>query len=172
MSVRQLIIGGITVPVWGMTGVTQSYTPLQAVDRRRTAAGSLVQRSLWTGKLRTVISGDGPAPSGLQEIDTSASYTIACVTPLAINSASNVIDIPSNRRVDSGSTPIGFAEVNGSLQPTPVSMNVDQATLTIVSGATAYQVRWFPILTVLSDPIRQDLQRSSGFGWSLTAEEV
>lgn len=172
MSVRQLVIDGVTVPVWASTKLDQSYERVQAVTRRRTADGSLVQRSLWTGKLKTVLSGGGLAPSGLQAIDTSAAFDLWCIKPIAINSASNVIDIPAARRSDSGSEPFGFAVVGNAMVATPVAMSVDQATLTTVAGATAYQVRYFPVLSVMADPVQEDLSRGFGFGWKLEAEEV
>ena len=172
MTVRALVIDGITVPVWSCTDLTQTYIPLQAVTRRRFADGSAVQRIAWTGKLRTNISGGGFAPSGLQEIDTSDSFLIWCITPIAINGASNVFTLPATRRTDSGSEPFGFAVVGDQLIETPCAVVTNTATLTTVAGATGYQVRYFPILTVFADPIQQDLARGSAFGWTLEAEEV
>lgn len=179
MTVRQLVVDGITVPVWSTTGIQQSYEPQQAVYRRRTADGALVQRSLWSGKLRTVIAGNGFAPSGLQEVDTSAAFEIWCVEPIAINSALTTVTIPANRRVDTGAEPLAFAVVGIELVPTTITNLTDinakttnDAILQSVAGAAGYQVRYFPVLTVMADPIRQDLNRGTGFGWRLEAEEV
>lgn len=172
MSVRQLIVDGVTVPVWATTDFDQQINPIEAVYQSRKKNGGLVQRTLYTGKYSTSISGGGLAPAGLDDINTGSSITIHCVEPLSISSASNVINIPSNRRADVGSEPQGYAEVNGALVSTPVAMNGDQATLTIVSGATGYQVRWYPILTVIAKPLRKTLARGSGHRWVLEAEEV
>lgn len=171
MSVRQLIVDGVTVPVWASTDFTQTIDPVEAVFQSRKKSGGLVQRTLYTGKYMTQISGGGLAPAGLDAINTGTPTTLHCIEPLSISSASNVIDIPSNRRADAGSEPAGYAELNGSLVSTPVSMNVDQATLTIVPGATGYQVRWFPILTVIFKPVKKRLGRGSGHGWILEAQE-
>ena len=172
MTVRTLVVDGITVPVWASTDLTQEYRPLQAVTRRRLADGSAIQRSLWTGKTATTIAGGGFAPSGLQAVDTSDSFDIWCIEPIAINGASNVFTLPAARRSDTGSEPFGFAVVGEQLVETPCGVVTNTATLTTVIGATGYQVRYFPILTVFADPIREDLNRGSGFGWTLEAEEA
>ena len=172
MSVRKLIIDGITIPTWASLTIKQSYESIQGVSRDRTADGTLRQREIWAGKIRTIITGGGNAPSGIQEIDTSGSYTIHCIKPLSINSASNVINIPASRRSDAGSHPFGFAIIGDEMIETAVSMAVNEATLTAVAGADGYQVRWFPVITVMSDPVQEDLARGSGFGWMIEAEEV
>lgn len=172
MSVRKLVVGGITVPVWASTDVTQSYEVIEAVSRRRTADGSLIQRIAWTGKLRTEISGGGFAPPGLQSLNTAVAVEIWCIEPLALNSASSVFTLPANRRSDTGSEPHGFAVVGDQLIATPCNLVTNTATLTPVAGATGYQVRWFPVLTVFAEPVRQELARGSGFRWSMMAEEA
>jgi len=175
MSVRKLIVDGITVPVWSSTGIRQEYAPIEAVSRTRTADGSLIVRELWSGKLRTTISSDGPAPPGLRAIDNSNPYEIWCIAPIAINSASNVITLPATKRSDTGSEPLGFAEVGAEMVPTPLvlsGLDDTTATLTTVSGATQYQVRYFPKLTVMSPPVRFSLTRGVGYDWTLEAEEV
>ena len=178
MSVRQLKIDGITVPVWGHTQLQQSYDPIEAVDQRRTANGTMVQRILWDSKLRTRVTGGGPAPSGLKDIDTSASFALWCVAPLARN-GTTTITLPDNRRSDSGAEPLAFADVNGVMVPTTITNLADiladvtdDATIQAVSGASQYQIRWFPILTVFARPIRETLNRGRGFNWVLEAEEA
>lgn len=172
MSVRQLIVDGITVPTYAASAITQRFEELKAVSTPRLADGSASQRELWSGKWRIVTNGGSLAPSGLQNLAYGASFSMSCVESLAINSASNVINIPSARRSDAGSEPIGFAEVGGILIPTAVAMSVDQATLTPVSGADQYQVRWFPVLTVVLISFNQELRRGSGTGWQLVCEEA
>ena len=169
---RQLIVDGLTVPIWSSTEFTQVIEPVEAVYQSRKKNGGLVQRTLYTGKLRTTIDGGGLAPAGLDNINTGTSTTIHCIEPLSITSPVRIIDIPSNWRSDAGSEPHGFAEVGGALVSTDVTMNVDEATLDAVAGATAYQVRWYPILTVICRPLRKTLNRGVGHRWTLEAEEI
>jgi len=173
MSVRQLKINGVAVPVYAMLNISQQYTPLQAVYRARTAGGSLVQRTLWDSKLRTVVTGSGVIPPGISDIDYSSSFTLSCVAPRSLVSASANITIPAARRTDAGSTPYGRALTGDTWESTPVTMNGNVAELTPVSGATQYQVVYFPELTVIADPATED-HPSHGpvYGWTLTAEEV
>ena len=173
MSVRTLIIGGITVPVWACTDLRQSYEPIEVVYQSRKRNGALVYRELYSGLIRTQLSGGGLAPSGLQALVAGATVSLSCIKPMAINSASNVIDIPAARRSDAGSEPQGFAVVGDIMLPTPVAMNVNEATLTTVAGASAYQVRWYPVLSVIvTSRLEDELSRGAGFRWSLVAEEV
>jgi len=178
MSVRQLKIDGITVPVWASAELQQVYERIESVSWRRTANGTLVERILWQGKLRTRINSTGPAPSGLRDISTTASFELWCIQPLEKNGGTSIA-IPTNRRADSGSEPLAFAEVGTEMLPTAIT-NIadivagtsDTATIQSVSGASQYQVRWFPVLTVRARPIKQTFNRARGFSWELEAEEV
>lgn len=136
-------------------------------------SGGNRQRTTWTGKLRTSISGNGVIPPGISGIDETQSITLACVEPRSIVSTSENIAIPAARRADAGSEPYGRALTGDTWVDTPVNMNGNTAELTPVSGATQYQVVWFPLLTVFFDPIVED-KPSHGptYGWAITAEEV
>ena len=174
MSVRQLIIGGVTVPVYAMTEISQRYEPLQASHDRRTADGTLITRTLWSGKLRTVISGSGLIPPGLADLDFDSNMTLSCVAHRAITQAGNVFTLPAARRTDSGSTPYGRAAVGDAWVSTPVDSLVSNTlTLTAVTGATAYQAVWFPELTVKARLVSEDHpEHGQAFGWSVEAEEI
>lgn len=173
-AVRQLIVDGVAVPVYAMTGISQRYEPVHATYRARMVDGSGKQRTLWSGKLRTVITGQGLIPAGLSAIDFTASFTLSCVAHRAINSASRVITLPAARRSDSGSTPYGRAAVGDTWVDAPVASLVgDTLTLTEISGATQYQAVYFPELTVFADPPTEDHpEHGPSFSWSLTAEEL
>jgi hypothetical protein len=174
MSVRQLIIGGLAVPVYASTEIAQTYVPVRGATSRRTAAGGNILRVGWDGKLRTIISGSGLIPAGLQTLDYSAALTLSCIQHRAVNSATNTITIPAARRTDAGSTPYGRALVGDVWVPTAVTGIVSNvATLTAVSGATQYQCVYFPELSVHAEPPTEDKPRHGPvFGWTLEAEEV
>ena len=67
------------MPVWSSTEYTQVIEPVEAVFQSRKKDGGLVQRTLYTGKLRTTIDGGGLAPAGLDDINTGTSTTIHCI---------------------------------------------------------------------------------------------
>ena len=168
---RVLVIGGIEIPLNSSHNLSQTYEPQQAVTRIRMADGSLIQQISWGSKLLTTIDGSGVIPSGLQMLDYTASIVIKCVAERAVTSASNVIDIPSERRSDY--PPEGRALLNGKWQSTPVSMSVDEATLTAVPGATQYQCIYWPELTCFCDPPSESRGvRNSDYGWTITGEQV
>lgn len=172
-TVRQLIVDGTSVPVWAMTEISQRYEEIEAKARRRFLGGGGWQRVTYGGKIRTSITGSGVIPASLGSIDYDGSFTLSCIAHRAIVSASSSIAIPSARRSDTGSEPYGRALVGDVWVSTPVSMMVDNAILTPVTGATQYQVVYFPEITVFADPPVEDKPTHGPvFGWSLVAEEV
>lgn len=172
LDVRKLIVGGVEIPIQASHTLNQTYKVLQAAQRRRFLNGDLWQRKTWGGKLETNITGTGIMPSGFQEVDFDNPIVIACVEALGINSVSNVIVLPVNRRADAGSEPQGYAIVDGELVETTINVVGDTATLGIVAGASQYQARYFPLITCMAEPPEEDLTRGSAYGWSLIAEEV
>lgn len=168
---RTLVIGGIEIPIRASQGLTQSYTPVQAVNRLRMGDGSLKQQSSWSGKLITSIEADGIMPSGIQSLDYSQSIIIKCIAERAIYKATNVITVPSTRRADYGVE--GKALVGDKWQSTAVSMSTDTATLTTVVGATQYQAIYWPELICFCDPPEENRDaRKSIYGWSLVGEQI
>jgi len=168
---KVLVIGGIEIPQKSAHQLTQNYSPVQSVSRIRMGDGTLTQQSAWAGKTSTEISADGLIPAGINEIDYSQPVTIKCIAERVITSASNIIDIPIGRRADYGVE--GRALLDGLWQTTPVSMSVDQATLTIVVGATQYQAIYWPELSCYLDPPNETRDtRTSAYGWTITAEEI
>lgn len=179
MSVRQLIIDGVTIPVYSSVELEQRYGKRRAAYRATMRSGVLKQRRIWpqTGAfLTTTISGRGLIPAGIGEdgsIDYDNPIVISCVAPRSILSASNTIVLPAARRTDSGSLPYGRALVNDRWQNTPVSIITNTATLTAVAGASQYQCVYFPEITCFADPPSEDHpQRGPSYNWALTAEEI
>lgn len=168
---RNLIIGGLEIPIRASHDLSQTYKPLKAVARTRMADGTLRQQESWTGKLRTTITARGIMFPGINELNYSQSVTIKCVAERTVLSASNVITVPSNRRADYGVE--GRAFIDDQFVSTPVSLVDDEATLTVVAGATQYQAIYWPELICFLDPSDEDRDaRKSIYNWSLEAEEI
>ena len=168
---RSLVIGGIEIPIRAAQGLTQNYTPVQAVSRLRMGDGSLVQQSSWAGKLNTSIDADGIMPAGIHTLDYSQSIIIKCIAERVVASASNVITVPSARRADYGV--VGRALVGDNWQATAVTLATDTATLTVVADAVQYQAIYWPELVCFCDPPAETRNaRTNDYGWSLTGEQL
>lgn len=162
-----LIIGGIVVPTLAALDVRQTYQWFGGRSVRRTMDGTPIEQ--WSyRKLRTEISGAGWVPPGLDEVQ--GIVTIDCMARRTVGSTSNVIVLPTAYRPDVA--PVGYALVGGSLVETPVMMASLTATLTVVGGASGYQVHYFPRLTALADPLQTDDDIANAeLRWSITAEQ-
>jgi len=170
MTPHDIIIGGIRIAFDSAYELTQTYDNLGGVALHRMLDGTGVQQVHWR-KLATTITGSGKLPDGLAALNFDSSITILCMAPLGISTVSNVITLPAARRTDWA--PVGYAIVGGRLVRSAVSVSTNTATVTTVSGATAYQVLYWPSLTVLaSPPERQFNGRGTVAGWTLRAEEV
>lgn len=174
----RLLIGSLEVSLDGFHTFEQNYTPLKAVGFQRTADGTGVLRSLWTGKLGVTISAEGWAP-GIDEIDPGATHIISCAVPRAVTGTGTSIDIPATRRTDTDHDPAGFAIVGDREIPTTIinlaALNAetsDTATLDPIAGATGYRVRYWPKIEVAILTNSVKAKSDASFEWSLEAEEV
>lgn len=169
---QTLIIDGVTVPVEAITEFDQDYEQLEASTFRRVANGDGVLRVSWVGKLRTIISGRGWAPSALINLEPGVSHNLQCAMPLSVDGNSASITIPANRRSDSGHVPLGFALVDGAFVSTPITdITANVCTLTTVAGATAYRVDYWPQLTVWVSRNTAKGSSSAEHSWTIEAEE-
>ena len=147
--------------------ISQTYEKLSARNDSRLAGGGLVRRTAWSGKIMTSISLSGTHVPGLDGIDFNDALVIRCVAPVGVSSTSNVITITADRRTDTGSDPYGMAFVPGNgWVDTPVSMGGNDATCTIVGGATIYKVFYFPEFTALFTEPKES--SSGGLNTSVT----
>jgi len=148
---RSAELGGVPIPILARLPSRQTFDSMTTETIHLMGDGSSEKQVLSgsIGKLRTTIGGDGPIPPGLDGLDYTGPLLLKSAASRDITSTLNVIDIPSARRSDAGYVPWGRAFVNDQPISTPVAMDVDEATLTPVTGASAYQVLWYPQFNVL-----------------------
>ena len=171
MAVPTLYIAGVGIAVEAFA-IGQSYDAIGGSTVHRMLNGAGQKQQHWR-KLVTTIRGDGWAPAALAGVDWSAAVEIKCMAPRAINSATVSATLPAARRSDFADAVLARAVVDGRLVSTPVSVIVNAATATAVSGATSYQFMYYPQFSALSNGPSDDLDMERGiYGWSLTAEEV
>lgn len=169
-----LEIDDIVVPQETILGFDQEYEDIEASDWRRTADGGGVLRVSWTGKVRTVISGNGWAASLFAGLQQGVAHTLKCGTPRPVDSATATITLPAARRSDSGYEPVGYALLaNDRLVETEITGIVSNvATLTEVDDAVGYRVDYWPQLVVhiLRNTCKY-ASRSNDWAFEIEAEE-
>lgn len=160
----------LVVPIYASADLEQSYDQIGGFSSIRMLGGSLRRQKSWK-RLMTDITGRGTIPPALSELDETLVWTMKCVAPRAASDEDNVITVPVYR---SDVTPQGYAILSsGLLEPTAISWASQVATLTVVTGAIGYRVKYWPQLTVICDPIKEAVNvRGSEYGWSLHAEEI
>lgn len=170
-TLPSLIIAGITLPAEAFPA-SQDYAPLGGSTVHRKLNGAAAKQTHWT-KLATTLSGSGWSPLALAGVDWSVPVSIACIAPRAIRSATVNATLPAARRADFADAVLARAIVAGRLINTPVSVLVNAATATAVSGATGYEFLYYPLLDFVSQGPREALDMGgAAYGWSLEAEEV
>lgn len=171
MAVPTLKIAGVEFSLQTFP-VSQTYRQIEGATLHRMLNGAGVKQHHW-GKLATTISGDGWSPAALAGVDWSASFEILCVQPRAVHSATVTATLPAARRSDLAINVFAFAVVAGQLVSTPVSVATNTATCTAVSGATSYQVYYYPkIQSYSSGPTETLDMTGAAYSWSLEAEEA
>jgi len=165
-------IGGIVIILENSDTWSQTYRSKNNGTDHPMGDGSTVRQSLagHAGKLRTTISGEAFDPSPLAALDTTQSLVLKCAKPRVIQSASNVIVLPSERRSDDA--PTGWAIVDGvKVASTFSDVTDDTYTVTVNGSATAYQVEYVPEITVLAN-YNESFDTTSGrHKWSLECVE-
>ena len=178
-------LGGIKVSPQGALTFSQSYAAEESAQVTRLAGGGAIKDVSWS-KLSVTTTGTGRYPPGLDSLDYSQSMVMKCAQPREVTGASNVLTLPAARRTDVGFVPVAFALVTPSggdamldprWQPAEVALAGDVATVTVASGALAYQAWYWPQITVFASPPVADWSgqpAGSGhpYSWTLEAREV
>lgn len=156
-------LDGIELSKAAASGLSQTYANTKKAVRR-TMSGAAKAQQNYT-KISTTMSGAGWMLTGWEGLDLSSSLTLSCAEAVTIASASNVIDIPAARRGDVALR--CFAYLAGEWISKGFSTNVDQITVTVEGGATAYMVGYYPEFSAFIE-----IDQTGRQSWSLTAEEV
>ncbi len=165
-------LGGISIPVNAGLEFSQSYEMIGGTVTQRMQSGRAIKQTHFN-KLRTVLSGQGWVPAGLDGLDYSTPLLLKCVAPRSVSSTNTQFTIPANRRNDPGFEPKAYAVVSGSLVETEITLNADIASLDAVPGALTYQVHYYPEILVFAEPPQtQGNMTGAEFSWTLTCEEV
>ena len=166
------VIGEIRIPLKAGLEFTQTYEPIGGTSTLRTQSGKAIKQTHFN-KLKTVLSGRGWVPAGLDGLDYSQPLLLKCVAPRSISSLNSSITIPTARRSDTGFEPIGYVLVGGELIQTSLNLSADIATLDPIPGAISYQVQYYPEIMVFAGPPQiQNNVYGAEFSWTLTCEEV
>lgn len=172
----ELVIGDITVPLLASAQPSQGYAELRAASLRRAADGTAIAQCAWGGKLKTSIQCEGLIPPALQSINWGEPVTVKCIAAreLQITAPALSVTLPAARRPDT--PPTAFALLpNGRWRETAVTVAANLATVTAVTGATGYRVRYYPQLICYSATLTGPVESWAGgnnFSWSLDLEEV
>lgn len=164
-------IGNIAIAPAAGFEVRQTYDDDLARTLLRMKSGAGVIQYRWR-KTRSRISGNGWEPAALDAIDRSVSHAVSCVEPLSVYGATTSITIPHTYRTDTGYTVQAAALLGDEIVATPVSMAGQNATLTAVSGATQYQVIYYPIITGMLTISKSGDVDNQTRSWSIEVEEL
>ena len=165
-------LSDFSIPLKSGLEFSQTYELIGGTVTQRMQSGKAIKQTHFN-KIRTVISGQGWMPPGLDSLDYSLPLVLKCVTPRVISSLSNQLTLPSGRRTDVGFEPKGYALKSGELLEVNLIINADMAILENISAASSYQVHYYPQILVFADPpqIQGNLSNAE-FSWSITCEEV
>lgn len=168
-------LGAFSIPTIAGFDIEQQYEAIGGESIFRAISGRGIKQMTFN-KLRVITSGEGWIPSGLEALDFAAQHALRCVVPRGIPAdfSTRQATLPSARRADSGFTPFGVAVLaDGSIRPVEVSLTGDVATLAAASGAVAYQVSYYPQLTVwITRPSSSGSLSDASYRWELVCEEV
>lgn len=176
-------LGGVEVAFNSAHSISQSFEPISAEIVHRMSDGSAVKQTAWSGKMRISTRGDGKIPLALLDLDYSGMLVLDCCSPLSVFSASTALTLPDDWSYDGDEyaawrydvSLVGHAIVSGMLRQAAISSIVDNdVTLTSVSGASGYQLSYWPRYCVFaSRPQESGSGRGyPGRSWSLIAEQV
>ncbi|MCP3849776.1 MAG: hypothetical protein GY694_06000 [Gammaproteobacteria bacterium] len=166
-----LIIDGIEVTFRSSLELKQTYSPVNNGTLLRMADGTAIKQTPAWGKLRTEITSSGWLPDGLSDVDFNDSVIVDCVANRSITSDSNAIAIPGTPRPDLD--PWGVALVNDKWVDVGSSFAGGTLTIDVTAGATKYQARWMPRLTLFCNGIETETDNSEAvYSWTLSGEEV
>lgn len=165
-------LGGIVVPIHAALDLQQQIEPIGGSALLRLGQGTAIKQATWR-KRRITLSASGWCPPGLGALNWNSPLTLKCGLPESITTATTSATLPAGRRTDAGYEPFARAHTAQGWRDTPLALAGNAATITAVSGAVAYQVWYWPELSVYAEPPVQTFdQASAQASWDLVCEEI
>lgn len=171
---KTFILAGLKLVFENHLELSQDYDEEQASRITRHADGSARKQVAWSDKIKTVLTGSGWIPPGLEMLDYGSTMEMACISAKGVTSASNIITIPAARRADTGFEPYAIAHVDGARIDTDInSLVANVATVEDVNGASHYTVFYYPKITVFASlPKQRHDVIADRYTWTLEAREA
>lgn len=165
-------LGGITVPILSCLEFSQTYELVGGSVMHRMQSGRAVKQTHFT-KLKTVLSGQGWVPAGLDGLNFNEPLLLKCAAPRTISSCISKIVLPAERRSDAGFEPKGFALICGQLIEIPINIKANIAMLDAVPEAVCFQIQYYPELSIFAELsyIQGNTVRGD-FSWAMICEEI
>lgn len=170
MSLPRIMLGGVELVLHSGAPV-ETLEPLGAGSATlRLSDGAAVIQTHFE-KMQGSISGQGWMPPGLSGLSYSLPLELRTTKVESISGAGLEYTLTSTPRPDFA--PWGMALVGRDWVRTACAVDDGVATLTAVTGATAYRVSWMPVFSVRATRPSEN-QDSGGnvHSWSLNWEEV
>ncbi|RLC99624.1 MAG: hypothetical protein DRI46_09130 [Chloroflexi bacterium] len=165
------VLGGIPIHFPSGITISQTYQDIGGFTSHRMMNGAGIKQTHWT-KIGTSISGQGFLPNGIDALDFGQPLVLKCGAALAIQSVSNVMTLPVNRRSDVAVTARAILDTDFQSR-TPVNVVGDIATVDVVAGAQGYLVFYYPQITVFATPVQENIDlNNSTWDWSIECEEI
>ena len=159
------------LPICAGFDIDQRYEPIGGESILRACSGRGIKQMTYR-KTRIITSGNGWVPDGIQSLDFTAQHALACVVAETIPASYSTrqATLPTTRRTDTDHTPFGLAQLaDGQTIMSTVTITNNVAEVAAVSGATAYQVGYYPLLTCW---INRPTKSGPAYAWEFVAEEV
>lgn len=165
-------LGGITIPIQAALDFSQTYESIGGSIMHRMQSGRAIKQTHYK-KLRTVLSGEGWVPAGLDGLNYDEPLLLRCAAPRSCSSTTSQKTIPLARRQDLGFEPKGYAVLGGELHETPIKLQANIAILDPIADASSYQVQYYPEIWVFAEPVQTQTNLTGAeFVWSLVCEEI
>ena len=167
-----LIIAGIEFPFLAGSAIDlkQSSAPFGQRNVRRSRSGTGRMASRWS-KVKSTITGSGRLPPGLESISQTTAVSISFIERFSVAGAGPTLTLPHAYRTDDGYEPQAVAIVNGFDVKTTAVMAGQVCTVGAVSGASAYKVVYYPVLTGFVSIKHDDDAGRRDYSWSIEFEQ-
>ena len=169
MTRPHVTLGGLPI-ILHAGAAMQSYSQETGWTDVRLSQGSLVRMAHWSKETITV-SGAGWMGLGFDALDYTQPLELRCTQPKTITGSDLTYTLNSTPRPDV--QPWAHALVGQQWVRAQVSVSDKVASVTAVSGSSAYRVSWMPVFNVLTTPPAEALDAgAASFTWQFTAKEI